>query len=409
MRNVFLVVKHEIASMMGKRSFWIMTFLFPMLILGLNIGVQVMSRRAFEGDEIASGGDGTPEVVGYVDPGGLIAELPPSVPPGRFRAYPGEDAALAALEAGEIARYYVVPTDVVARGDVVLVDRTFRVFGDLNGMRLFRYVVSYNLVGDEVTAGLVLDPTPRVEHRALAPQAAAGRTDRDNPLAYWVPYATMFILFFSLTMSSGMLLQSVTKEKETRTAEVLLLSLRPRELMLGKTVGLGAMALLQLAVWAGGGLLLLGRGGQVLRAASFSLPPGFVVWLALYFLFGYATYASAMGAIGVLAPTAREGAQFTFLVLLPLMIPLWLNQVFMQEPNGDLATVLSLFPLTAPLAMVTRLAAGGVPLWQPIVGVLALAGTAYVFVLLSARLFRADTLLSNAGLSWRRIVKELRN
>jgi ABC-2 type transport system permease protein len=91
------------------------------------------------------------------------------------------------------------------------------------------------------------------------------------------------------------------------------------------------------------------------------------------------------------------------------MIPLWLNNVFMQEPNGDLATFLSLFPLTAPLAMVTRLAAGGVPLWQPIAGVLALAATAYGFVLLSARLFRADTLLSSASLSWKRIVKELRH
>jgi ABC-2 type transport system permease protein len=273
-------------------------------------------------------------------------------------------------------------------------------------MRLFEYVVSYNLVGDESTAGLVLDPTPRVEHRALAPRT---RNDRDNPLTYWVPYATMFILFFSLTMSGGMLLQSVTKEKETRTAEVLLLSLRPGELMLGKIVGLGTVALMQLAVWAGGGLLLLGRGGQVLPTGSYSLPPGFLVWLALYFLFGYATYATVMGALGVLAPTAREGAQFTFLALLPLMIPLWLNQVFMEEPNGALATFLSLFPLTAPLAMVTRLAGGGVPLWQPVIGVLALAGTAYVFVLIAARLFRADTLLSNASLSWKRIVKELRN
>jgi ABC-2 type transport system permease protein len=408
MRNVFLVVKHEIASMLGKRSFWIMTFLFPMLILGLNIGVQVMSRRAFEGDHIASG-QNVPDVVGYVDLGGVIASLPPSIPPGRFRAFPGERAAQAALQAGQIARYYIVPVDVVARGEVLLVDRTFRVFGDLSGRRLFEYVIGYNLVGDEATAALVLDPMPRVERRALAPQAAAGRAGGEDTLGFWVPYATMFILFFSLSMGSGMLLQSVTKEKETRTAEVLLLSLRPRELMLGKIVGLGLVALLQLTAWAGGGMLLLGQGDRLPLGASFSLPPGFALWLALYFVSGYVMYASAMGAIGVLAPTAREGAQFTFLVLLPLMIPLWLNSVFMEEPNGELATFLSLFPLTAPLAMVTRLAAGGVPLWQPVAGVLALACTAYGFVLLSARLFRADTMLSSASLSLKRVVQAFRN
>jgi ABC-2 type transport system permease protein len=219
----------------------------------------------------------------------------------------------------------------------------------------------------------------------------------------------MFILFFSLMISSGLLLQSVSKEKETRTAEVLLLSLRPGELMLGKVIGLGAVALFQLVVWAGGGMLLLGRGGELVgAAASFELPAGFVIWLLLYFVFGYATYASLMGAIGVLAPTAREGAQFTFLVMLPLMVPLWLNNVFIQEPNGDLATILSLFPLTAPVSMITRLAAGGVPLWQPIVGVGLLAGTAYLFVLLAARLFRADTLLSYVTLDWKRLVGELR-
>jgi ABC-2 type transport system permease protein len=405
MRTVWLVIKHEIVSVLGKRSFWIMTFLFPVLILGLNIGVQVMSQRTIEGEEIAAQ-DGTAQVVGYVDPGGLIVELPESVPDGLYRAFPDESAAHAALEAGEISRYYLVPADLVDSGNLVMVDRTFRILGDLGGRRMFTYVINYNLVGDESLAGLVLDPTPDVEYKPLAPQGDAGQ---DSPLAFWVPYAAMFVFFFALMISSGLLLQSVSKEKETRTAEVLLLSLRPEELMLGKVVGLGVVALFQLVIWAGGGMLLLERGGELVgAAASFELPPGFMVWLLLYFVFGYATYASAMGVIGVLAPTAREGAQFTFLVMLPLMIPLWLSNVFIEEPNGDLATILSLFPLTAPVSMITRLAAGGVPLWQPTVGVVLLAGTAYLFVLLAARLYRADTLLSYASLDWKRIVGGLR-
>jgi ABC-2 type transport system permease protein len=90
------------------------------------------------------------------------------------------------------------------------------------------------------------------------------------------------------------------------------------------------------------------------------------------------------------------------------MLPLWLNTVFIQEPNGKLATVLSLIPLTSPLAMVTRLVGGSVPLWQPVAGLLGLVGTAYLLVLLSARLFRADTLLSAASLNPRRLLQELR-
>jgi len=402
---VFLVIKHEITSMLGKRSFWVMTLLFPILILGLNVGVQVVSQRAIEENVEASKND-VSQVVGYVDPEELIATLPETAPAEMFRAYPDEGAAQVALEADEIARYYIVPADLVAHGELVVVDRSFKFFGNVPGREMFEYIVAYNLVGDEDVARLLLDPTPRTARQALAPQGGA---EREGPLSFWVPYATMFIFFFSLTMSGSLLLQSVSKEKESRTAEVLLLSLRPRELMLGKVVGLGVVALIQLAVWAGGGMMLLDRGGQLLEGAgSVALPPGFVAWLLLYFLFGYATYASAMGAIGVLAPTAREGAQFTFIVLLPLMIPLWLNTVFVEQPHGDLATFLSLFPLTAPLAMITRLVGGGVPLWQPVVGLLGLAVTAYLFVLLAARLFRADTLLSHASLNWQRLVRELR-
>ena len=405
MHNVFLVIKHEIASMLGKRSFWVMTFLFPILILGLNVGVQIVSERAIVENVEAAKND-VSQVVGYVDPGGLIAALPEAAPAEMFRAYPGEGAAQAALQADEIARYYIVPADLVAHGELVVVDRSFKFFGNVPGREMFEYIVTYNLVGNDDVARLLLDPTPRTARQALAPQTGA---DREGPLSFWVPYATMFIFFFSLTMSGSLLLQSVSKEKESRTAEVLLLSLRPRDLMLGKIVGLGVVALIQLAVWAGGGMLLLDRGGQLWGGVgSVALPPGFVAWLLLYFLFGYATYASAMGAIGVLAPTAREGAQFTFLVLLPLMIPLWLNTVFVEQPHGDLATALSLFPLTAPLAMITRLVGGGVPFWQPVVGLLGLAVTAYLFVLLAARLFRADTLLSHASLNWQRLVRELR-
>ena len=405
MRNIWIVIKHEIQSVISKRSFWIMTFLFPLLIVGLNAGVQVLSVRAVEKEEAAARAD-VSQVIGYVDPGGVIAEMPPEVPAGMFQPYPDENAAQAALEAGTIARYFVVPANWIEEGNVVLVDRTFKPLGSVPGSDLFRYVLSYNLVGDTALGARVLYTMPNVQQERMAPEAA---NDFGGPMAFWVPYATMFVFFFSLTMSGGLMLQSVAKEKETRTAEVLLLSLRPRQLMLGKLVGLGLVALFQIIVWFGGGMLFLDRARDLLTSLSaFTLPPGFIGWVLGYFVLGFAAYASVLAAVGVLAPTAREGAQFTFFVMLPLMIPLWMNSVFAQNPNGDVATFLSLFPPTAPLSMVTRLAAGGVPSWQPAAGLAGLAVMTYLFVLLSARLFRADTLLSSESLSWQRIAREVR-
>jgi ABC-2 type transport system permease protein len=402
MRSILLVVRHEIASMLGKRSFWVMTFLFPLLIVGLNVGTQVISRRALEQE---SGRTVGAPAIGYVDEAGLIATLPSDVPGQVLRSFPDRASAQAALDAGQLSAYYVVPRDYISTGELIVVQQTFTPFGNAGDDRLFEYIIVSNLTGDENLATLVMNPLSGLKEHALAPQ---GGIDRHSPLAFGVPYAVMFVFFFSLTMSGSLMLQSVAKEKENRTAEVLLLSLRPRELMMGKMVGLGLVALFQMIVWASGGWLVLGRGTQLLGMASFALPAGFVVWVLLYFVLGFLMYASALGAIGAVAPTAREGAQFTFIVLLPLMAPLWLNSVFTTEPNGGLATFLSLFPLTAPVSMLVRLVSAPVPAWQPVAGLVGLALTAYLFVLLAARLFRADTLLSTASLTWKRLWRELR-
>jgi ABC-2 type transport system permease protein len=91
-----------------------------------------------------------------------------------------------------------------------------------------------------------------------------------------------------------------------------------------------------------------------------------------------------------------------------MMIPMFLNPVFTESPHSSLAVILSLFPLTAPTAMLPRIAGGGVSFWQAAMGLVGLVATTYVFVGLAARFFRADTLLSSAALSWKRLVTELR-
>jgi ABC-2 type transport system permease protein len=405
MRNTWLVVKHQIRSTLGKPSFWIMTFLFPLIIVGFQVGSQVLARDVVE-QEAASATSGS-AAIGYVDEAGLIRTIPADIPPGLFVAYSDQGAARAALENGDIQSYYLIPADFVASGDLVLVERDFSPFKSLISSDPFRVVINANLVGNEALAKLVVNPTAKVEATPLAP---LGGTDMNSPLAFIVPYATLFIFFFVITMSSGFMLQSVAKEKENRVIEVLLVSLRPRELMLGKVIGLGAVALLQMGLWMGAGLFALDRGVAAVAAAAaaFALRPAFLVWALLYFLLGYLLYASLMGALGALAPSAREGQQFVFIILLPLLTPLWLASVFVQSPNAPLPVFLSLFPLTAPVAMITRLAATGVPLWQPLVSLALLVATTYLIVAMTARLFRAQTLLSGATLTTKRIWQALR-
>jgi ABC-2 type transport system permease protein len=412
MRNVFLIIQHEISTTLRKRSFWLMTFLLPAVILALSLGSQALARSS-----MATGGSnpllgsfmsaGKP--IGYVDAAGLIDQVPE--PPenttpqqvGPLQEFPTEAAAQAALENKAISKYYLVPADFIRTGDLMVVDSNFSVFNSLDNNDYFAYVLRLNLVKDANLAELLDDPTAAVKTQALAPQ---GVRNDDGFGSFGVPFAVLMLFYLVITMTGGFMLQSVSKEKENRTIEVLLLSVRPRDLMLGKILGLGVVALLQIGVW-GGGLLIM-DGGAFSALGALSLPDGFFIWALLYFVLGYLLYASLLGALGALAPSTREGAQFTFLVLLPLFIPLMLNAVLIESPNSGLTTFLSLFPLTAPVTMITRLAAGSVPIEQLLLGVVILAITTYGIIAYSARFFRADTLLSFSALNFKRLMQEIR-
>lgn len=416
MRNTLLVIKHEIQITLGKPSFWLTSFLFPLIIFGLTFGSQILSRGMAGEDsdsgllgEILGTADG-PSPIAYVDNAALLARIPEGFPEALLRPYASVEAAREALVAHEIDQYYLIPDDFAATGTIVLTQDQFSPFEQITGDNLFEYLVTYNLTEDADIAALLLNPTPQVTtERVIVGEAVEPETPEGGIGTSVAPMAMLFIFFFVLTMSSGYMLRSVTKEKENRVVEVLLLSLRPRELMLGKILGLGLVALVQMSIWLGGGLLVLGRNSPIVAIVgsmvALDLPPGFVVWAVVYFLLGYLMFASLLGALGTLAPTMREGSQFTFLLLLPLMLPLWLNTAFIESPNGTLVTAFSIFPLTSPVSMVTRMTAVSVPLWQSLLSVGLLAVSTYALVLLSAKLFRADTLLSQAPLNFERLKK----
>jgi len=402
MRNVRLVIGHEFRTTVTRLRFWISTFIFPAVVLFLSMGSQVAMESAIE-TEVARQTTAPVQTQGYVDLAGVVRALPPQVPAGAYLAYPSEADAAAALQAGQIARYYVVPADWLATGAVSVVEAKFAVTLE-QPVDPFQLVLNYNLT-DDANLATYLTYGPSVEGYALAPDAAPGRGDTFEA----VPYTIMMLFFFVLTMSSTMMLQSVSKEKENRTAEVLLTSLRPRELMLGKVIAQGALALLQMVIWLGGAYLITQQRPALLGITGApQLSVGFFVWSLLYFVLGYLLFGSAMAALGALAPDIKQSSQFTFIVLVPLMIPLFFNPILMSEPNGPASVALSLFPLTSPIVMAVRMAATIVPVWQLLLGLALLAATAYGLVALAGRFFRADNLLSSGALDVQRLLRELR-
>jgi len=416
MRNVWLVIKHEVITTLKRPSFWIMTFLMPALLLGFQIYGAIQDSDLELGSANADKAEETSTtempVIGLVDEAGLIAEMPADFPPGLFRPYADETTARAALEADEIEQYVHIPADYVASGEVTVYDKDFQILASGEDMGaafhstnewMLAYLINLSLTGDAQLVSALRNPVPAAyaERHVINPPVETDESVR--ALAEIVARVMPYMFYFILLVGSSYLLRSVAAEKENRTVEVLLLSLPPRQLMMGKILGLSAVTLVQLGVWFGGGTLILNRGVALLDVSGFAFPPGFIVWAILFLALGFLLFASVMAAAGAIAPTAREGNQVTWLLMLPLMPTLMFGQLFVEEPNNPLILVLSLFPFSAPSAMVTRLAVGEVPLWQIFVSLAGLALTTYLFIVLAARFFRADNLLSDASFNWRRL------
>jgi ABC-2 type transport system permease protein len=409
MRNVLTVIKHEIITTLSKPSFWATAILFPLFIVGINVFTQFSARQAVadvqaqEAERLAQG-----VAFSYVDEAGLIKLFPEDVPANLFVEYPTRAAVHQALNNDEIDSYTIITAGYLETGQVIVVQANFNPVGS-TPEDLFQYIIAYNLTGDPALTAAINEPLAGLESNSLAPvEETAGRTGSET-LAFVVPFGVMMIFFFLLTMGGGYMLQSVSREKENRTVEVLLVSLNPRQLMLGKIVGLSTVALLQMLIWVGGGLFALGGAGQLLgSAAAFEFPPGYLIFALLFFLLGYLLYASMFGAVGALAPSAKESGQLTFIVMFPLLIPLWINQVMIQNPNGTIAMIFSMLPFTAPVSMLSRLVMVDVPLWQVLTSLAGLALTTYLIVMLAARFFRADTLLSTAPIKKESIANALR-
>ncbi|MBN1628249.1 MAG: ABC transporter permease [Thermoleophilia bacterium] len=408
MRSVWVTARYEIRTTLGRKSFWFTTILLPAVVLLLVFLPQLFAGAGDDGGLIPDPGSDA-RAIGYVDPGGLLGTAPAGLPAGLVRDYDSEAAAQAALAAAEIDRYYLIAEDYLVSGRVTVVQTRYKPLGALEGKDLITYVINTGITGSEMTAGLLLDPTPGDQARSLAP---AGPETADDPeSAYFLPYLLMFVLYMALVMTSGFMLQSVSKEKENRTAEVLLVSLKPRDLMLGKIAGLSAVGLIQVAIWLAvifGLLLSKGNIAGMDLNVSGEYAARVIPWAIVYFLFGYVMYAAVYAVLGVLAPTARDAGQFVIVAIIPLIVPLLLLNVFSDAPNGAASTALSLFPLTSPVAMVARLGATAVPWWQMAVGAVLLAAAAYLFVLLTGRLFHAGNLLSTRALSWERLKGLLR-
>jgi ABC-2 type transport system permease protein len=214
-----------------------------------------------------------------------------------------------------------------------------------------------------------------------------------------------FLLYMVLIIYGSMVLRAVLEEKTGRIVEIIVSSMRPWELMLGKVLGVGAVGLFQLAIWAVAGSLILTLGvpyllaflpmdAELLTQVREVMPgAGVLAFFVLCFLLGYFLYASLFAAVGAMCSTEEEAQQLQFPVVMLVVFPIVLLMPTLENPDASWAQGVSLFPFFAPILMFARVAAGAAAVWEVALSVVLMLGALWVTAWIAGRIYRVGILM----------------
>lgn len=237
-----------------------------------------------------------------------------------------------------------------------------------------------------------------------------------------VGFVLGLLIFIGLFGYGAVLMRSVIEEKTNRIVEVITSSIKPIELLIGKVAGVCLLGFTQFTIWAvmyiGISIVAVPVAGvlmqdqlsqvtdgqnieQVAAEAGFdpsslevlSIDPMIFVYFFLFFVLGFFMYASIFAAVGSAVDSEQDTQQFMPILMVPLMGAYILNTRIMVDPDSTLAVVASIFPLTSPINMITRIATTDVPIWQIIASLLTLFVSFFGVMWVSAKIYRVGILM----------------
>lgn len=267
----------------------------------------------------------------------------------------------------------------------------------------------------------------------------SGEAKKSNSqLSFAIGYGTGFLIYMFIFIYGSQIMQSVLDEKTSRIVEVIVSSVRPFNLMMGKVLGVGAVGFTQLLIWfvligtlSTAGLSFMASGGSeaMMEAASQQMPAEAVemtqqqvmvgeiqemiasvpvikilVCFLFFFLGAYFLYGALYAAIGSAVDSIQDAQQFMFPIILPILAAIMSMFFVLDDPNGGLAVTMSLIPFTSPIIMMARIPFG-VPDWQlalsMVLLVLGFVGTIWM----AGRVYRVGILMYGAKVNWKTISK----
>ena len=386
MHNLSTVITFEVIRVLKKKSFWAMVFGFPIMI-GAVFGIVFLSNNATR--DAADKLKEQTFSIAITDDSHLLS---PQITSAFHAKMTTKEAGISAVKNGTVDAYFYYPADVSSH-HIEIYGKNVGLFE--NG----RYSsVALALLSQSVQNTV----SPQI--RTVLQNAAASDTTIYRDGRAYDPFKEMilpgiFLVLFYVLMSffAGQALTSTTEEKENRVIEMILTTIEARTLIIGKIISLIVLMLIQGVLVVAPVLI-----GYLLFRDQLNLPnidlSGLPVdWArigiaAVIFILSFAFFTGVLVLIGATMPTAREANQFMGFVMIALYGPLYAVSLFISMPDAPIVRFLSLFPLTSPIPLLMRNAAGNLQLWEIAAGALILLVSSIFVLILAVRVFRFGAL-----------------
>lgn len=430
MNKILLIIQREYLSRVKKKSFLLTTFLVPLFFIGMYVGIFYLTKKSFE-DKHA--------IVHIIDQEGTLAPLLKS---NKNLTYTHGNVELQQeieklKNEEENTNLLIIPKDFYETRQVELLssgkpnittqaevsDHLKEILRNAEYKRLGLNGESIKNINDKV-------------HIAAKEVAENGDAKESHTeVAMGIAMALSVLVYLSLFLYGAQVMRGIIEEKTSRIVEVIISSVKPFQLMMGKIIGIGFVGLTQFLLWLllTAGLtsiattVIFNQEDLASQAATQSLQKenamaaaqGFdfmnamqsinvselLICFFLFFLGGYFLYSALFAAVGSAVDSETEATQFTMPITMPLLLTYILSfGVLVNDPNGSIATWLSFIPFTSPIAMLVRVPFG-VPTWQIIVSLLLLVAGFIFTTWVAGRVYRTGILMYGKKASFKELVK----
>ena len=437
MNKIWIVIKREYLTRVRNKTFIFSTFLTPLVFAGILAAVILITVKGSD-----------KEVIGVIDNSGLFKNKVDSSKSVRFVLDPTADTSNFEKR-GYTAILYSPNTGINTENKWrVFSKKNFGIMANEEVNRKIRKEYENSQLEQLYSISVFKIDSIRKNAEHLTGEAAIINKDGgklgvgNSEIAYGVGYAAAFLIYITLFIYGAMVMRGVMEEKTNRIAEVVISSLRPFQLMMGKIVGIGAVGLTQFFLWIvlitvfsgiinsflteemlkqvqenssqmpgsqvqnNQALIILAETKQTLSSVNWALVIGCFIF---YFLFGYLFYASLFAAVG---SAVNEDAQDAQSLMLPITMPLVLGIIIMinaiVHPDGTMAIWSSIIPFFSPIVMMARIpfgVPGTVPWWQLGLSMSLLVAGFLFTTWLSGKIYRTGILMYGKKPSWKEMWK----